>query len=150
MIQIRQAQLQDIDQIAFLFDLYRIFYGKLGDPESCKNYIKARIVQNDALIFVACDHDKVIGFALNYWQFSSVSMNQFLILNDLYVMEEYRNRGIGKILIDAIKEICLEKNFKGIQLETGKNNEPGNHLYPKEGFKLIDYNFYFWQNPELV
>jgi len=72
-----------------------------------------------------------------------------IVLNDLYVEEDYRNKGVGKMLIDEVKRYCQKYKYKGIQLETGKDNLAGNHLYSKEGFTPIEYNFYFWSNPTL-
>lgn len=103
--------------------------------------------RKESLIYVAQNEDQLIGFCQNYWQFSSVSMNQMVVLNDLYVIREYRNKGIGKLLIDQVKSYCTKHGYKGVQLETGFNNEPGNHLYVKEGFKLAPYHTYFWKNP---
>ncbi len=150
MIQIRSAQIEDLPELAKLFDLYRIFYGRSSEPDACRQFLEARLSKAQAIIFVAEVESQLVGFVLNYLQYSSVSMNQFMVLNDLYVVNEFRNRGIGKLLIDVVKENCQQNQHKGIQLETAKKNEPGNHLYPKEGFRLVEYNFYFWENPKLL
>jgi ribosomal protein S18 acetylase RimI-like enzyme len=67
------------------------------------------------------------------------------LLNDLYVDEKGRGRGISVLLIDACKQMCIETNACGLILETAKNNTIGNLLYPRAGFSLDeDHNYYTW------
>jgi GNAT superfamily N-acetyltransferase len=63
-------------------------------------------------------------------------------------LPEYRNKGIGKNLLDAAKQHTIKKEFKGLALETYYEN-PARRLYEKEGWKE-DKQFvhYFWKNPK--
>jgi ribosomal protein S18 acetylase RimI-like enzyme len=70
-------------------------------------------------------------------------------LNDLFVVPEARNKNVGKALLRYCQQLARDNNQAGIQLETDKTNEIGNHLYPLTGFELISHaNFYFWENKQ--
>jgi GNAT superfamily N-acetyltransferase len=67
------------------------------------------------------------------------------MLNDLFVLPEYRGKQISKQLIDKAKQLARETGAAGILLETEKTNEIGNHVYPAAGFEPYEEtNFYWW------
>ena len=147
MITIRKALLKDLLQLSELFNLYRIFYRKPPDVEGARKFLSERIGNNESIIYVAEQDSKLLGFTQLYPQFSSTRMTSTWILNDLYVLEGYRGRGISKQLIDEAKKLAKQTNSAGIMLETEKTNKIGNMLYPSAGFELYDQtNFYWWEN----
>lgn len=141
----RKATIQDLSQLAELFDQYRIFYHKESDIPAAENFLKERIEKKDSEIFVAENEDKLVGFVQLYPLFSSTRMKRYWLLNDLYVNENYRGKDFSKELIEEAKELCRSTNACGVLLETGKSNDIGNQLYPSCGFELYDsVNFYEW------
>lgn len=147
-MKIRKATLQDIVQLSVLFDSYRVFYEKESDIESAKLFLTERIQKNESEIFVAEDENKTLtGFVQLYPLFSSTRMKRFWLLNDLFVKQEERSKGISIALIDAAKELCVTSGSCGMMLETAKSNLIGNNLYPKTGFILDDeHNYYSWNS----
>jgi ribosomal protein S18 acetylase RimI-like enzyme len=134
---IRKATLQDLDQLTPLFDQYLVFYKKPSDYEKHKTYLKDRLENNEAIIFLAFDEDnieKAIGFTLIYITFSSLALNKILILNDLYVDSTIRKKGIGEQLILKTIDLAKEVGSDVIRLRTAKNNSPAQGLYHKMGF----------------
>ncbi|MBS1597154.1 MAG: GNAT family N-acetyltransferase [Bacteroidetes bacterium] len=147
MIEIRQATINDLLQLANLFNLYRIFYRKESDIEGAKKFLSERIQYEESMIYVAEENKKLIGFTQLYPQFSSTRIKRYWLLNDLYVSEEYRGRGISKLLIERAKQLSRDTKGAGLALETEKTNIVGNRLYPSVGFSISDKtNFYWWDN----
>jgi len=143
----RKATLQDLPQLAELFDQYRVFYHKESDIPAAENFLKERIEKNDSEIFVAEYDEKLVGFVQLYPLFSSTRMKRYWLLNDLYINENHRGKGFSKELIEEAKELAKSTDASGILLETGKSNDIGNKLYPSCGFELYDeVNFYEWRN----
>lgn len=148
MIQIQRAQEVHLDDLAQLFDAYRVFYKKESDLAGAKLFLSDRMQQKESVIFVALLDKEVVGFTQLYPLFSSTNMAALWLLNDLYVAKEHRGKHISKGLIKAAQEHCKITKANGISLETEKNNVPGNALYPKMGFALDqEHNYYFWENP---
>ncbi len=143
---IRQAVSTDLEQLVPLFDAYRIFYSKPGDLNAAQRFLADRIQKNESVIFVAESPNKqLVGFVQLYPIFSSTRMKRYWLLNDLYVMENYRGKGISIQLIERAKQLCIESLAAGMMLETAKSNTIGNKLYPKTGFICDqEHNYYTW------
>lgn len=140
-----KAQLEHLDQIIPLFDAYRVFYKRQSDPSAARQFLFDRLTNKDSIIYLAFIKDEAIGFTQLYPSFSSVSMQPFYILNDLYVNKQYRKQGIGAALLNKAKELCLNSNYKGLGLQTQASN-PAQFLYESLGWeKDLDLQ-YFWGN----
>ena len=144
MITIRHALKSDIEQMADLFDLYRIFYRQQSDRNAARSFLLARFDNQESEIIVAEESGKLLGFTQLYPQFSSTRMKKFWVLNDLFVLEVYRRMGIAKALVKAATQFAKENKAPGLLLETEKTNAAGNKLYPACGFtEYADSNFYW-------
>lgn len=145
---IRKAGLEDVMKLSHLFDLYRIFYGKESERKQAEIFLHERMLANESEIYIAENAEKeMLGFMQLYPLFSSTRMKKLWLLNDLYVLENFRGKGISKQLIERAKLRARENGACGIMLETAKTNDIGNNLYPATGFHLEeDSNFYFWNN----
>jgi ribosomal protein S18 acetylase RimI-like enzyme len=141
---LRKATLQDLDQLTTLFDQYLVFYKKPSNIEKHKSFLKERMENNEAIIFLAFDDEikeKAIGFTLIYPTFSSILLSKILILNDLYVDSTIRNNGTGEKLILKTVELAKELGVKLVRLRTAKNNIIAQGLYHKMGFVRDDLVF---------
>lgn len=145
MITIRKGTINDLDQIAILFDEYRQFYAQKSDLEKGKVFLKDRISNNESIIFVAEKEDQLIGFIQLYPTFSSVSLMPDIIMNDLYVFPKERKQGIGKALLDTAKQFVIDNGYKGIWIETANDN-PARFLYESLSWeKDVAFTNYYWQ-----
>lgn len=140
-----QAGLEQLDELAILFDAYRVFYEQKSDLEAAIVFLKNRLSQNESVIYIALDkNEKALGFTQLYPTFSSVSMQKVYILNDLYVLPEMRGKGIGEALLNRAKTFAKANHLKGLALETAIDN-PAQKLYEKLGWeKNSDFHHYFW------
>jgi ribosomal protein S18 acetylase RimI-like enzyme len=142
---IKRAGLEDVDSVAVLFDLYRLFYEQTSDLEGARGFLRERLTQNESVIFFETDNTESRGFAQAYPAFSSVSMRRTWILNDLYVRKEHRGKGIGEALLQHVLDFAKETGTKGVLLETGEDNVAAQRLYEKMGFEREANRFYFYK-----
>ena len=144
---IKQATLHDIDKLTPLFDAYRQFYHKQSDFDAAKDFLEARIENNESVIYIATNElNHFVGFVQLYPSFSSTRLKRFWVLNDLFVCKEFRGNGYSRELIEHAKQLCHATDACGMLLETSVMNEIGNNLYPSSGFQLRDdANFYEWE-----
>lgn len=140
-----RAAKTNIEEIATLFDHYRMFYRQPSDVERAKQFLTERFQNKDSIIFMAVsEENKAIGFTQLYPSFSSVSTQRTYILNDLYVAETHRNKGVGEALMNRAKKFAIENGSKGLTLETEVTN-PAQHLYERLGWKKDTDKFqYTW------
>lgn len=146
MIKIREATLNDVEQLAVLFDGYRVFYKKESNLQAAVVFLTERIKNKESVIFIAENKEThLTGFVQLYPLFSSTRMKRLWLLNDLYVHPGFRGRQISVLLLNKAKQHAAETNSCGLMLETAKSNTIGNQLYPKTGFTLdTDHNNYYW------
>lgn len=143
---IKRASLDDLELIVPLFDAYRVFYEQKSDGDAARIFLKERFLRNETLLLLALDNGKPVGFTQLYTTFSSVSMQPFYILNDLFVISESRKKGVGEALLNSAKEYCKRAGYKGLALETAVSN-PAQKLYERLGWtKDETYLHYFWSN----
>ena len=143
-----QANLNHLDDLAVLFDVYRVFYKKETDLDAAKKFLRERLANDQSVIFMVYNDSRAVGFTQLYPVFSSVNMAAVWLLNDLFVDPVYRGKKIGKQLLEAAQNHCIATGAKGVSLETEQTNVVGNKLYPIMGFeKDTEHNFYYWENP---
>jgi ribosomal protein S18 acetylase RimI-like enzyme len=96
------------------------------------------------VIFVALLNDAPVGFTQLYPSWSSVSMRALWILNDLFVAQVARRRGVARALILRAEQYAMKLQAKGLVLETAVDNIHAQHLYENLGWKRDDefYRYY--------
>ena len=80
--------------------------------------------------FVAEVDGSVEGFALWYVRFSTWK-GQRMYLEDLYVTDAMRGKGLGKLLFDKLITEARRKKFNGIMWQVLEWNEPAINFYKK-------------------
>ena len=141
---IKKATVIDLDALTELFDLYRVFYKQRSNPDVAREFLQARILNNESVIFLNVEGDQPVGFVQLYPSFSSVSMKRSWVLNDLFVKEQFRGRGAGEKLINMAIQFAKETGAKGVLLETGEDNLNAQRLYEKIGFERESNYFYYF------
>ncbi len=143
-IKIKKAQQQDLAQIAFLFDAYRVFYKQTSNYELALEFITKRFENKESVIFYAVNEKgDYVGFTQLFPSFSSVSAQRSWILNDLFVSPNLRSSGIGTRLLNKAKEYAIQTGAKGIGLETSADNVRAQALYESLGYTKNSEFAYF-------
>jgi putative acetyltransferase len=65
----------------------------------------------------------------------------------MFVMPEYRGKGIGLIILKELEFWAMELNYSGCILETGKKQPDAIRLYQKAGYSVIN-NYGPYENVE--
>ena len=83
----------------------------------------SRIFQNffqnpEREAYVAAVYDNVIGFVTLYYLDVFHHSGQIANIQELVVTEEFRGRGVGKALVDFVKNKALEKHCRGLEVAT--------------------------------
>jgi GNAT superfamily N-acetyltransferase len=145
-MKILRATLKDLETIVPLFDGYRVFYKQDSNMDASRKFVAERLKKLDSVIFLAVSEEgEGMGFTQLFPSFSSVSMQRVFILNDLFVSETYRGRGIGEALLEHAKEFARKEESRGLTLETAVDN-PAQHLYERLGWKKDDAVFHYtWE-----
>jgi len=102
-----------------------------------EKYFKAVITKEDHCAFIALVKNKIIGYLAggiektnNIRKFPEIAE-----IENILVLEEFRNMGIGKKLCEAFFDWCRVKNIHMVTVEAYKSNIQGINFYKKTGFK---------------
>ena len=140
-VKLFKATIDDANIVGPIFDLYRIFYKQESNVEKANQYIRARLEADESIIFFIKDKERCVGFTQLYPTFDSVRLRKKIVLYDLFICEDYRRKGNGKILMDAAKDYAQLNKFGSIELSTSKGNLDGQSLYESLGY-IRDQEFY--------
>ncbi len=142
-MQVVLAADEHLEGLSVLFDQYRVFYQQTSDVESGKKFLYERLQNRDSVIFVASNQGDLIGFTQLYPSFSSVSMKRVWILNDLFVQEGHRNKGVARLLMEAAENYAKQSRAVRVVLATQILNSAAQELYKSRGY-LKDEEFYHY------
>ncbi len=144
----RIAKVEDLTALSVLFHEYRstsISLEDLAELADTRAWITSRFHHDDAIFILAIEGGKLVGFITLYQGFSSVSLQKYWILNDLYVRITVRGKGCAKALMVFAHDYAVETGAKGIELETGEHNMIAQNLYTGLGYvENTHYKHYFW------
>ncbi len=142
-LMIRMAAPSDLRLLAELFDGYRQFYLQPADIERARDFIGERLARNDSWILVAEQQDELLGFCQLYPSFSSTTTSRIAILNDLYVANSARQKGVGLALLRAAEELGKNLGVTSLELATAISNSSAQSLYEKQDWNR-DQEFYYY------
>ena len=127
----------DVDNVAEVFDLYRVFYAQKSDFDLARRFLLERIISEESIVFHALDRTSstTAGLAQIYPSFSSIAASRIWILNDLYVRPEYRGQGVAKKLIHTVHAHAEETKAVKVVLSTAHSNHSAQALYESLGYQ---------------
>lgn len=137
MIELRRAKQEDIPSILKLVNSLALFE-KAPDEVTAtvQDYIENGFGDNPIFYsLLAYDEGKLAGFALWYFRFSTWKGKRFY-LEDLYVKDEFRGKGIGQTLIEACIEEAKLTKCTGMMWQVLDWNTPAIEFYKKYNAKF--------------
>ena len=133
---IRLAEARDLDQLAELFDQYRQFYECPPDLGAAKNWLAENLERGRSTLFAADNGSQLLGFTQLYPALCSVDLVDYFVLYDLYVIEAARRQGNARALMNAASDWAKAQGAARLDLETARDNAPGQALYRDLGYEL--------------
>ena len=74
-----------------------------------------------------------VGFVLYFNNFSTFLGKPGIYLEDLYIKENYRNKGFGKQVFKYLANECIQKGYGRLEWSVLNWNEPSIQFYQKLG-----------------
>ena len=81
---------------------------------------------------------QAVGFALFFHNYSTFLTKPGIYLEDLFVLPEYRQQGIGRELITKIAQIAVERGCGRLEWSVLDWNEPAIAFYRRMGATILD------------
>ncbi len=129
-VNLRKATIKDVPAIYSLVEALAIYE---KEPEAVTATVEDYLNDFEAGIFqahVATIEGKVIGMALYYMTYSTWK-GRMLYLEDFVVFEEYRQKGIGQLLFDAVLQEGRDRGCRLVKWQVLDWNTPAVKFYEK-------------------
>lgn len=146
MIQIKKSTLNDYENVEYLFKrlINEIIVKTTGDQSlfsltDTKKAIKQGLEQGIFSVFMAItDGGQTVGFISMCESFSLYADGRFGIIQELYVLEDYRSMNVGGKLLKFAVDYGQEKDWKRLEVCTPPIPEFERTLefYKKNGFSI--------------
>ena len=148
MTTIRKAKIEDAAAIEALYTelekdavMYQSEHFVLSPSGARSRQLEEILKSENQVMLVAVDEsDVVIGFAhvvfMGVKAFSCLKPQTNIYLQDLVVSGDYRNRGIGTLLLNEAKKYGTEKGADFFRTQVFPMNKAGLRFYERNGFSI--------------
>lgn len=137
--QIRLAKKEDIHH---LFELIKALaeYEKLsnsvtGNAQLLEKHLFEKPSFAEAIVTEL--DNKIIGFALFFPNYSTFLTQPGIYLEDLFILPEYRNQGIGKEMLTYVAKLAIKRGCGRLEWSVLNWNESAIKFYEKMGAKVL-------------
>ena len=137
--QIRQAIADDVPHIFSLIqalaEYEKLSHQVTGTVEDLREHLFGDRQYVEAIVVEI--EDKVVGFALFLPNYSTFLTKPGIYLEDLFVLPEYRRRGIGKGMLSYLGKLALARNAGRLEWSVLDWNESAIAFYQSMGAKVL-------------
>lgn len=115
---------------------------QIWDMQKCPftDKFKKQIIDGDRFVFIYKINNAFIGegdLVINVDDSDYCIPNKRIYVSRMIVKREYRNQGIGGIILDYLIEQAESMGYKEMALGVDMDNDSAIHLYKKKGFTTV-------------
>lgn len=134
-LRIEPVSEEQFEALLPLIAAYQRFYEVERIDEERNREFFGRFIapSEDGMLLAAWDGEEPAGYACLYWFFSSTQASETVLMNDLYVAEAARSRGVGRALIEAAAAVAGERGARHLEWATAPDNQQAQRLYDSTG-----------------
>jgi len=130
-----------------LMNEYRL--DKMGDGQAYTDEEKERLVEGlknhpTAIVFIAWSGDAYAGLITSFVNFATFTVKPFVNIHDIIVTDAWRNKGVGRVMINRVIEEAEARGCGKVTLEVREDNENARHLYNCLGFYDGEPRNFYW------
>ena len=137
---IRSARVDDVSEIFVLIKELADFERLLDQVIATEELLEEKLFgeNSNVEVLLACDENQILGFALYFRTFSTFLGRPGIYLEDLFVREFARGRGIGESLLRRIAKNTLEMGGGRLEWSVLDWNKTAISFYKKMGAVPLD------------
>jgi len=140
-IEIREAAENDINTILDFMKSYYEFDNLDYSREMLRSTLQEFISSSYGSLFVIQSIDKPIGYFCLAFGYSLELHGKDCFLDELFISQEYREKGVGSEVMKFIEDYLKKKHIKAIHLIVFESNIKAQQYYLKNGFRTRDAIF---------
>lgn len=146
---IKKATIENLNEIQELNNqLFELEYNnfdsslKVGWPFEKEGIEYFSDMLNNQVVFIAFVDNSVVGYLAGSINVESSYVTKSLAeLDNMFILENYRNYGIGTKLVNEFKKYCLNIGIQEIKVTASARNNNAINFYKKNGFEDFEVTF---------
>lgn len=107
----------------------------VGNAESLHNHLFCDRPYVEAL--VAEVDERIVGFALFFYNYSTFLTKPGIYLEDLFVLPDYRRQGIGQAFLQTLAQLAVDRDLGRLEWSVLDWNEPAIRFYKTMGATVL-------------
>lgn len=134
---VRWAEVKDCSRIVELIKVFQDYQGKLDRCKITVEELQSDLFGDNPVVKIivaesSCQGQGLVGFASFYFCYSS-SRGKGLYLEDFFLTEPVRSKGLGKRLLSYVSNYAIEIGCFRIDFDVFMHNTPALAYYKKHG-----------------
>jgi ribosomal protein S18 acetylase RimI-like enzyme len=115
----------------------------MGDGRDLPDQVRCDLIPGlrkhpTTLIFLAFDGVAPVGIAICFLGFSTFAARPLINIHDLAVVPAYRQRGVGRRLLEGVEAKGRTLGCGKLTLEVREDNQGAQRLYRRSGFEGLE------------
>ncbi len=133
-ILIRKANRDDAKLILELITELAIYEKLENEVVASVSDIENEIFGNESAVVHIAEYDNIpVGYSLHFYTFSTFLAKRGIYLEDLFVLEQFRGKGIGKSLLKNIANEAFTNGYGRVEWSVLDWNKPAIDFYDSIG-----------------
>jgi GNAT superfamily N-acetyltransferase len=140
-IEIAPVAAAEYESLLPLIGAYQRFYEaeEIDEERNRAFFHRFLAPSDDGVLLGAREGGEIVGYACLYWHFSSTQAVETVLMNDLFVSEPVRGRGVGRALIEASAAVARERGAAQLEWSTAPDNLTAQRLYDSTGAERSEW-----------
>lgn len=135
---IKKIELKDLEEV---FELLNELYEYKIEYSIFNEKYKSILKDDNFYGIVAIEDEKIVGVLTSRLINRLARKKNILFIDDLIVNKAYRNKHIGKLLIENATEYAISRDCESLELTSLIENVNAHRFYENNGFKKGQYRF---------
>ncbi len=137
-MEIRRITLNDLEKV---FEIMKQLYKESLNYDKFQEIYKLKLTDENSYYVVAIENKQIVGILTAELQMKLHRVKKQIFIEDLIVDENFRNRGIGKELLQNAINYADDKACDVVELTSYIDNEKAHKFYENNGFIKHSYKF---------
>ncbi len=136
-VAIRSARLEDVDQLARLFDQL----GHRQTPDALRAALESVLADPRAEVLVADDGEALVGATTYFFVPVAHDSRPWCRITTLVVDEAHRRHGIGEVLVVAAEKAANDASCSRIEATSALHRTTAHRFYERLGYGRTSAHF---------
>ena len=123
---------------AFMRELFEFDRKAFDEPAARKALEKVFSGELPARVWLIVSEEETIGYVVLTFGCSLEYRGRDAFLDELYVREDARGRGVGRQALEFVEQVCRSERVEALHLEVDRENRRAQTVYREFGFKEHD------------